>query len=73
MNIIKIRFNHNHNGSGLIWRVNINGVEKLAAEVQCMGTGFKTTMDDVDGEQKAHITIQTVNEPVWAGTVVFIN
>ncbi len=77
---IQIRFNTDHNGSGLLWRVLINGVEHLASEVQAMGCGFKTTTDElpcpeVMGEKiiKQHITINTSNEPVWAGTVCFVN
>jgi hypothetical protein len=40
MNKYHIRFNHNHNGTGLVWRVFENGVENLVSSVKILAPVF---------------------------------
>lgn len=40
MNKYHIRFNHNHNGSGLVWRVFENGTENLAKSIKIIAPVF---------------------------------
>jgi hypothetical protein len=51
---IQIRFNTKANGSNLVWRIIIDGLENLAEEVEIIGTcyGEKSI---VDGENKYNI------------------
>jgi hypothetical protein len=40
MNKYYIRFNQNHNGSGLVWRVFENGVENLVKNIKILAPVF---------------------------------
>ena len=40
MNTYLIRFNHNHDGSGLVWRVFENGQEYLVEHVKILATVY---------------------------------
>lgn len=40
MNKYHIRFNHDHNGTGLVWRVFENGVENLASSIKILAPVF---------------------------------
>lgn len=46
MNKYHVRFNHNHDGTGLVWRVFENGVEHLAKSIKIVAPVF----DEVTAE-----------------------
>ena len=63
LNKYHIRFNQNHNGSGLVWRVFENGQENLVKSINILAPVFdETTMEN--GVEKwnlccnGHITIK---------------
>lgn len=73
MYIIQIRFNTEHQGGKLKWRVVVNGVEHLASRVACIGVAWETTEDTLPGNiVKHHVTVSTARVPVWQGDEVLI-
>lgn len=59
MSIIKIRFNTEHNGSKLKWRVILPGWEEILVEKVIIKTDSYTTEDILpDGRVKNHITVE---------------
>lgn len=56
LKIIKIRFNTEHEETGLLWRILIDEVEHLASEVIINVPTFTTTDMLHDGRVKHHIS-----------------
>jgi hypothetical protein len=55
--LVKIRYNHDHDGSDLRWRILINDKEFKMKKVVIETNSF-TTKDILDtGEEKYHITV----------------
>ena len=65
-----IRFNHNHNGSGLVWRVFENGVEHLASDVKIFSPVYTETTHE-HSETKWNVACHGCLS--WVGTVATIN
>lgn len=69
MNKYHIRFNTNHDGGELVWRVFENGVEYPASDVEIIGRTF-TECTDENGETKWNIAC--IGKLSWRGTVAEI-
>lgn len=54
MNKYHIRFNTNHSGTPLVWRVFENGIEHLATDVRIIGETF-TECTEENGQTKWNI------------------
>jgi len=53
--IIKLRFNHDHNGSGFVWRLFIDNVEHLAKDVKIEGRIETLEEEIASGEKKWNV------------------
>lgn len=69
MNKYHIRFNTNHNGSTLVWRIFENGVEHLAEDVRLIGETF-TECTEEHGEIKYNIACY--GRLVWQDKIAII-
>lgn len=63
--IIKLRFNHRHKGTDLLWCLIIDGVEYLCASVQINCMCWTSQDAFPTGEVKFHLTC-TATEIVWS-------
>lgn len=54
MNKYHIRFNHNHNGTGLVWRIFENGQENLVRSFKITAPLFDEVTDE-DGIEKWNV------------------
>ena len=69
MNKYHIRFNTQHNGSNLVWRVFENGQEHLAQDVRLIGETF-TECTEEHGQTKWNIACY--GRLVWVGKTALI-
>lgn len=69
MNKYHIRYNTQHNGSDLVWRVFENGVEHLATDVRIIGETFTECTEEY-GQTKWNIACQ--GRLLWIGKAAVI-